>query len=163
MLLDQLLDKRKTSTSKLFIAGIILVVILVLLGIFSVVYDTDPVEMTKQENFYGISGKILEVRVDSVIVETPVISYEGSSPLHGDRWIWTVTINSDTKIIRMHADENVPDTEHGDTPLSAQGAILMAINDLRADDLITITSATDIKKQFTFDDKHMLALKIEVY
>jgi hypothetical protein len=159
MLLDQLSDKRKTSTSKLFIIGIILAAVLIAVGAAGFFFKpSDSIKITKQENFYGISGIILEVRDNSIIIETSAIPYNGSSPSQDDRWVWTVSIDGSTEITALVPDNNARETIDGGGHVERPAAI----NDLKAGDNIIVTSRVDIEKQFQFDEKHIIASNIKV-
>lgn len=165
MLLDQMSDNRKTPTNKLLIIGLVLIVALVLLGIIGYLFtftssESDQIKITIQENFYGIGGKILEVHDSSIIFETVAIPYDGSNTSSNDRWVWTVSINSNTEIVALILDENTPESAGGEDSFIEQAA---SFADLNTGDPVVITSSSDIKKQFSLNDKRMTASKIEIY
>jgi hypothetical protein len=161
MILDQLQDRRKTSTNKMLVAGIVLAVVLVVFGAIGYFFTTsDSIKVIIEENVYGISGKIVEVRGDSIIIETATMPYGSYKPLLNDKWTWTVLINKDTEIIKLTSNENVSEAANEEEYFTRQ---FIMINALNSGDIVTVTSNSDIGTQFPFDDKTITANKIEAY
>lgn len=122
---------------------------------------SEDIQITRQENFYGISGTVLEVRENSIVIETPAIPYRESSPLPSDRWVWAVYINDSTEIIKLTPNDSIEsDIDHINNEHTRK---TIKIDDIKIGDLVVVTSSTDIKGQFVFDEKQMTASKIEVF
>lgn len=122
--------------------------------------EKEEIQITRQENVYGISGKILEIHDNAIVIETVAMPYGSFNPSLNDKWLWTVSVNENTEIIKLIPNENVSETTNEEDYFMKQS---IAINDLKPEDLITITSNDDISAEFSLDEKNIIANKIESY
>lgn len=122
--------------------------------------EKEEIQITRQENFYGINGKILEIRDNAIVIETTAIPYYSFNPSSNDKWVWTISINENTEIIKLSPNENVSETAGEEEHFTKK---FITINGLGPDDFVTITSNNDIGTQFPLDEKNITASKIEAY
>lgn len=163
------MSSENTQPEKLSNTSIIIAVITVVVIVGYVFYgggkdssdsiNYEDIQITEQKNFYGISGRILEVRDNSIIIETATLSYGDYNPQQGDRWIWEVFISNNTEVFKFAVDERKVaegNPEHMTLAISTPEI-------LKGGDLVTVTGNNDIGIQFASDEKYIRALKIEVY
>ena len=153
------------NTEKLSKTSIIITIVILIIAAYAFYFggqkgttliDREDIQITQQENFYGISGRISEVRDDSIVIETPALPYDDYNPKPGDRWTWTVFIDGDTEVFKVVSDEH-GSVEDGDNIT----LVVSATEILKAGDFVNITSKSDIGIQFAFDEKYIRAIKIK--
>jgi len=147
----------------------VIIAIIGIIAIFSIVYYGDQdgsgisgredIKITHQENFYGISGRVLDVRNNSIVISTVALPFGDYNPKPNEEWVWTVFIDNGTEVLKFAADEQLAEGGHEDHMILSPSSQ----NILTVGDFVTVTSSDDIGTQFALAEKFMTASKIDVY
>lgn len=122
--------------------------------------DLEEIEIVREEGVYGISGTILEVHKNSIVIETVAMPYGSFKPSPGNKWTWTVSIHENTEIAKLTMNENIEEAVNKDENFIETSATKSS---LIPGNFVTITSSDDISIEFPTDEKNIIANKIEIY